>query len=80
MIPLLPAKFEARGLDVTTLDLHNLLDRRSEFEGDWDRRLSYLVHIPEGGEFESVWETVVGLLRQVEGRFARQMTERSGGG
>lgn len=66
VIPLLPAKFEARGLDVTSLDLQNLLDRRAEFEADWDRRLSYLVHTPEVGEFESVWETVVSVLRHVE--------------
>jgi predicted nucleotidyltransferase component of viral defense system len=71
VIPLLPAKFEARELDVTTLDLQDLLDRRSEFEADWDRRLSYLVHTREGSKFENVWETVVSVLRQVEGRFAR---------
>ena len=66
VIPLLPAKFEARGLDVASLDLQNLLDRRAEFETDWDRRLSYLVHTPEVGGFESVWETVVSVLRHVE--------------
>ena len=71
VIPLLPAKFEARELDVTTLELQNLLDRRSEFEADWDRRLSYLVHTSEGSKFENVWETVVSVLRQVEGRFAQ---------
>jgi hypothetical protein len=70
-IPLLPAQFEARELDMTTLDLQSLLDRRSEFEADWDRRLSYLVHTSEGSKFEKVWETVVSVLRQVEGRFAQ---------
>ena len=48
---LLPAKSEARGLDVTELDLRNVLDRRSEFEADWNRRLSYLVHAAAGNDF-----------------------------
>jgi predicted nucleotidyltransferase component of viral defense system len=71
VIPLLPAKFEARGVDVTTLEIPSLLDRRSEFKADWDRRLSYLVRAPEGNRFDDVWETVVDVLRQVDVHFAQ---------
>jgi predicted nucleotidyltransferase component of viral defense system len=71
VIPLLPAKFKARGLDVAELDLQSLLDRRSEFEADWNRRLSYLVHAPGGSDFEETWTTVIATLRQVERNFAR---------
>lgn len=71
VIPLLPAKFKARGLDVAELDLQSLLDRRWEFEADWNRRLSYLVHAPGGSDFEETWTTVIATLRQVERSLAR---------
>ncbi len=66
VLPLLPAKFEARNLDVTELDLRNVLNRRSEFEADWNRRLSYLVHAPGASDFEDAWTTVTTILRQVD--------------
>ena len=71
VIPLVPAKFEARGLDVAELHLQNLLDRRSEFEADWNRRLSYLVHAPGGNDFEETWTTVTATVRQVKRNLAR---------
>lgn len=71
VLPLLPAKFEARNLDVTELDLRNVLNRRSEFEADWNRRLSYLVHAPGANDFEDAWTTVTTILRQVERHLTR---------
>lgn len=66
VIPLLPTKFEARGIDIGALTPEILLSRRSDFESDWDQRLSYLVHIPEEDSFEDAWETVVDVLQRVK--------------
>lgn len=66
VIPLLPAKFEARGLDISLLDTHKVAARRSEFEEDWDRRLSYLVRGIQAEDFETAWTTTIKLLQQIE--------------
>jgi len=66
VMPLLPTKFQARGLDIATLSAQTITSRRSEFEHDWNRRLSYLVRGEHALAFESAWETTVGLLRQIE--------------
>jgi predicted nucleotidyltransferase component of viral defense system len=71
VIPLLPAKFQARGLDVAALDLQDLLDRRSDFEADWNRRLGHLVHAPGGNDFEETWTTVTATVRQAKRNLAR---------
>jgi len=65
LIPLLPAKFAARGMDIAALDIRQLEARRAAFEKDWTRRLSYLVL--DGGDltFDSAWATTVALLRQL---------------
>ncbi len=40
---LLPAKFEAKGLDMSAFNVAYLEGRRKEFEQDWKLRLSYLI-------------------------------------
>ncbi|MEA3341517.1 MAG: nucleotidyl transferase AbiEii/AbiGii toxin family protein, partial [Chloroflexota bacterium] len=66
VIPLLPAKFEARGLDMALLDTQKVTARRSEFEEDWNRRLSYLVRDARAEDFEAAWTTTVEILQQIE--------------
>lgn len=66
VVPLLPAKFEARGLDIKALDIEQVTARRAAFEDDWNRRLSHLVQDASGVTFDAAWETTVDVLRQVE--------------
>jgi len=66
VIPLLPAKFEARGLDMALLDTQKVTARRSDFEEDWNRRLSYLVRDAYAEDFEVAWMTTVEILQQIE--------------
>lgn len=68
----LPAKFDARELDVETTDLRRLTDRRDEFQADWERNLMGL--LPAGAEqdFDDVWDGVVayvvGMLDRLDSR------------
>lgn len=71
VIPLLPAKFEARGLDIAMLDVQKVTARRSEFEEDWTRRLSYLVRDARAADFEAAWMTTIEILQQIEGQLAQ---------
>jgi len=66
VIPLLPAKFEARGLDIEGLNVERVIARRAAFEDDWNRRLSHLVQDVDAVPFDAAWETTVDVLRQVE--------------
>jgi len=71
VIPLLPAKFEARGLDVAMLDVQKVTSRRSDFEVDWNRRLSHLVRDALAVDFEATWITIVEILQQIEDQLAQ---------
>ena len=71
-MPLLPAKFTARGLNLDALGLEHIVSRRAAFEDDWKRRLSYLVRDASAVTFDAAWEVTVGVLRQVEGSLSAQ--------
>lgn len=66
VIPLLPAKFKARGVDIAMLSAQTLVGRRSDFEMDWDRRLSHLVRDGRSDGFEMVWTTNLETFQQIE--------------
>jgi predicted nucleotidyltransferase component of viral defense system len=66
VIPLVPKKFRARGVDVNTLDPAQFLVRKPEFERDWQRRLSYLVSGQNAVSFDEVWQTAVELLKSLQ--------------
>lgn len=66
VVPLLPDKFAARGVAMDTLDVEHLLNRRAEFEADWERRLRYLVPVRQDVSFESVWQSTVEAIRFVQ--------------
>lgn len=64
VISLVPTKFIARGFDPSAIDLDQIKMRRSEFERDWERRLSYLVRGET--EFEAAWTTTLEALQHLE--------------
>ncbi len=66
VIPLLPAKFAARRIEATALNADRLLNRRAEFQADWERRLSYLVPGHPDVTFESAWQSAVKAIRSVQ--------------
>jgi hypothetical protein len=70
--PLLPAKFEARGLNIETLAIEQMTARRPAFENDWDRRLSYLVEDTGTVTFALAWNTSLTLLQRVQGILGQQ--------
>jgi len=59
IVPLLPAKFAARGVALDRLDVDHVLNRRAEFQADWERRLHYLVPVRQGVAFESAWQSTL---------------------
>ncbi len=66
VVPLLPAKFAARGVDIETLAVERFTARRAAFEDDWNQRLGHLVQDASPVTFDATWETTVDVLRQVE--------------
>jgi predicted nucleotidyltransferase component of viral defense system len=66
VLPLLPTKFEAKGLDIARLDVQEVMARRADFEGDWNRRLSHLVRDEYAVDFEAAWETTLKVLKQID--------------
>ena len=50
-----------------TLNVEHLLNRRAEFEADWERRLRYLVPVRQAVSFESAWQSTVEAIRFVQG-------------
>jgi len=61
---ILPGKFRTKGLNLCSVDVRSLENRYSEFERDWNRRLTYL--IPNNQQaFEKVWDRVLDLLNGI---------------
>lgn len=71
VLPLLPDKFAARGIDFSTVGVDRLLERQAALEEDWQNRLSYLVADREAVSFAVAWERAVEVLGQVK-RFIDQ--------
>jgi predicted nucleotidyltransferase component of viral defense system len=62
VLPVLPMKFEAKGMKLEETRISDLEARRPEFEADWHRRLTYLVPRLQLVSFEDAWETVIRVL------------------
>ena len=45
------------------LDMDRVLNRRAEFQADWERRLHYLVPVHQGVAFESAWQSTLEAIR-----------------
>lgn len=65
-LPLLPAKFAARQLDIGALNIEHVTQRSAIFEDDWNRRLRHLVLDASEVTFEAAWRTTIAVLRQVQ--------------
>ncbi len=63
---ILPAKLNARGLELQGIDMQRLEQRRFKFEKDWERRLHYLV-VNQDVRFEEAWDCVLNLLNDISG-------------
>lgn len=60
---ILPEKFRTKGLNLSSVDVRSLENRYSEFERDWNCRLTYLV--PNNQQaFEKVWDRILGLINE----------------
>lgn len=65
VLPVLPAKFETKGIKIEKVRVSNFEARRPEFEVDWHRRLTYLLPRSQSVSFEDAWETVIQALRLI---------------
>ena len=65
VLPVLPMKFEAKGMKIEEVRVSNLEARRPEFETDWHHRLTYLMPRSQPVSFEEAWETVVQVMRLI---------------
>ena len=66
VLPLVPEKFKSRGVDVNAIDPVQFLERKPEFERDWERRLSYLVSGPNAISFAEAWQVSAELLKTLK--------------
>lgn len=71
-IPLLPAKFAARGVDIAALHVEHIMHRRAAFEDDWNRRLRHLIQDAREVTFEAAWQTTIDALRQAQESLMKQ--------
>ncbi|MFQ5344244.1 MAG: hypothetical protein ACE5F6_22100 [Anaerolineae bacterium] len=62
--PVLPVKFGAKGMKIEEVRVSDLQARRTEFEADWQRRLTYLLPRSQSVSFEDAWKTVMRVIRQ----------------
>ena len=58
---LLPAKYEAKGLDMAAFRAVNLEARRKDFEQDWNLRLNYLIPTLDV-DFSAAWTSTLEAL------------------
>lgn len=65
VVPVLPVKFAAKGMNIEEMRVSNLQARRTEFAADWQRRLTYLLPRSQSASFEDAWETVMWVMRQI---------------
>jgi predicted nucleotidyltransferase component of viral defense system len=62
----LPAKLAAKGMQLSSLDLGELAGRRSAFETDWQRRLTYLLPSDQPITFEAAWQSALQLIGDLQ--------------
>jgi predicted nucleotidyltransferase component of viral defense system len=63
---LLPDKFAARGVEITSLNIEHHSNRRTEFEIDWQRRLTYLVPDDQAVAFDAAWQNTIEVIQLVQ--------------
>lgn len=67
VLPVLPSKFEAKAMALEHVRLSAFEARRSEFEADWHRRLTYLLPHSQSVPtvFNDAWQTSRQIIRQI---------------
>ncbi|MDH7475741.1 MAG: nucleotidyl transferase AbiEii/AbiGii toxin family protein [Anaerolineae bacterium] len=65
VLPILPIKFEVKGLHIENVHVSDLEARRPEFEADWRRRLTYLLPRSQSASFEDAWEAAIQIIKQI---------------
>jgi hypothetical protein len=67
VLPVLPAKFEAKAINLEQVLLSDFKARRPEFEADWHRRLTYLLPRSPSApvSFEDAWQTSLQIIAQI---------------
>jgi predicted nucleotidyltransferase component of viral defense system len=65
VLPVLPRKFEAKGIQIDAVRVSDLEARRLQFETDWHRRLTYLLPRSQSASFEDAWETVLQVMQVI---------------
>ena len=61
----LPAKFVAKGLNLSSFSMERLAERRQAMEADWDRRLVHLFPAGQLVAFDTAWQALVEFMREV---------------
>lgn len=59
----LPAKFAAKGMDISALSFETLLERRVAMQTDWERRLLHLFPTGQLIDFDVAWQVATDLVR-----------------
>lgn len=65
-VPLLPDKFQSRGVDIASLEVNLLEKRRREYELDWKRHLDYLIPNSDAVTFEEAWQSTISVIWQAQ--------------
>jgi predicted nucleotidyltransferase component of viral defense system len=62
----LPAKLAAKGLPPNIVSVASLIQRRSIFEVDWERRLAHLLPPHQPVTFAAAWQSVIELVTALQ--------------
>jgi predicted nucleotidyltransferase component of viral defense system len=68
VMPLVPIKFAARGVDIRGIAPEQLQERKPEFARDWQKRLSYLIADPNEVSFPDAWQVSMQWLTALKER------------
>lgn len=58
-----PAKCAAKGISHTAIEIAKILQRRTEYERNWQNSLQYLIPTNSNVPFEKAWNTAIALLQ-----------------
>ena len=64
--PALQAKFAAKGLDLSSMQVERLIARQSLFAADWRRHLVHLLPLDQQVSFEVVWQAITQLMADLQ--------------
>jgi predicted nucleotidyltransferase component of viral defense system len=68
ILPLVPGKFAARGVDLQAIAPAQFQERKPEFARDWQKRLNYLITNQNEVSFTDAWQVSMQLLTALKER------------